>query len=907
MITFEKQENGVLFTFENSDKYLYGSGTIEVPFNSLSIIQDESDMITLRKSASWDIFLSGRYDTDFNYGSKEDAVDALKEALFDETGGGVTEEEVEQMIEEATSGIPSSQVIEQLRTDVNAVSGEVDTLQDDVASKADASALTAVNDALTAHTANTNIHVTSTDKSNWDAKQDALTAGENITISGNVISAEAGNNIIELTQEEYDALVDKDPDALYIITDAQEINMNDYATKTDLAAKADVSALTAVSDAVTGKADASALTAVANDVQTVSGQVATKVDTSDFNAYSAATDARIAEDEEVTAAALNDLAETVSGKQDTLISGENIKTINNISILGSGNITISGGSGGGDYQYYSEDTTNESATIEVGFNSLKVDDTGVYVNDDPVVTSGELREYVTSEDLEDNYYTQQTIDEKEEVIASALTELNLRVTEDEEVTAAALNDLNSKIGSGGGALFVDYQDLIDNMNDDKWDELVNALQNKKPIFYWYDYSEGDITDAGQSPVDGYVYINQTEGEETTEISLKQLNGGGYYAVTIIKNGSEDYEVIDEGFEYQPIGDYQPLLQAGSGISIDENNVISVTGDTGSSVTVDSALTSGSTNAVENRAIYDKVTMEIEGSGVTYSDTPVTATTSGSRYYKVEFNDPDQYVTFTVAGLPDTIKLDGNTGQLTYTNGGAIPSGVIASFTNPAPATYEVAFGSQYIVTNAVANNSDIIYVGEPNFTTEWVKDVVGDLLETVSDKADTSAVTAAIDDAKAYYISFTTLATVGIHDEDWNGIVAAIDDHRPIYAGYPRTDGGIIYYGVECMNKNSGNTQIVMTASDDNQHYFYTFVKNGSNDYSYTVDTRPYTTNQEKTEWSAKQDALSAGTGISISNNVISTSGVVFSQTVTQLVKLTQAAYDALVTKDANTLYIISD
>ena len=198
MITFEKQENGVLFTFENSDKYLYGDGTILVPFNSLAVIQDESDMITLRKSASWDIFLSGRFDTDFDFSTKQDAVDALKEALFDETGGGVTEEEVEQMIEEATSGIPSSQVIEQLRTDVNAVSGEVDTLQDNVAG---------INNILTAHTANTNIHVTSAEKSNWNAKQDALTAGEHITISGNVISAD-GNNIVELTQDEYDALVD---------------------------------------------------------------------------------------------------------------------------------------------------------------------------------------------------------------------------------------------------------------------------------------------------------------------------------------------------------------------------------------------------------------------------------------------------------------------------------------------------------------------------------------------------------------------------------------------------------------------------------------------------------------------------------------------------------------------------
>lgn len=37
---------------------------------------------------------------------------------------------------------------------------------------------------------------------------------------------------------------------------------------------------------------------------------------------------------------------TWSGKQDALVSGTNIKTINNESILGSGNITVSGGGGG---------------------------------------------------------------------------------------------------------------------------------------------------------------------------------------------------------------------------------------------------------------------------------------------------------------------------------------------------------------------------------------------------------------------------------------------------------------------------------------------------------------------------------------------------------------------------------
>lgn len=45
---------------------------------------------------------------------------------------------------------------------------------------------------------------------------------------------------------------------------------------------------------------------------------------------------------------ISDLKALVTaGKQDTLVSGENIKTINGDSILGSGNLTISGGGGSG--------------------------------------------------------------------------------------------------------------------------------------------------------------------------------------------------------------------------------------------------------------------------------------------------------------------------------------------------------------------------------------------------------------------------------------------------------------------------------------------------------------------------------------------------------------------------------
>lgn len=67
--------------------------------------------------------------------------------------------------------------------------GETDTkIAEATSGKADTSAVTAVNDTLTAHTADTTIHVTSTDKTTWSGKQDALVSGTNIkTINGTSI------------------------------------------------------------------------------------------------------------------------------------------------------------------------------------------------------------------------------------------------------------------------------------------------------------------------------------------------------------------------------------------------------------------------------------------------------------------------------------------------------------------------------------------------------------------------------------------------------------------------------------------------------------------------------------------------------------------------------------------------
>lgn len=225
-------------------------------------------------------------------------------------------------------------------------------------------------------------------------------------------------------------------------------------------------------------------------------------------------------------------------------------------------------------------------------------------------------------------------------------------------------------------------------------------------------------------------------------------------------------------------------------------------------------------------------------------------------------------------------------------------------------------------THELTLNEDGIEINGDQIVTETA------LSDALSGKADTSAVTAAIDAAKAYYIDFGVLTTQGIHDADWDGMVAAINAHRPIYAGVPGTNG-LLYYTAECLYQDGSNI-IRMTASDNSAHYFYTFTKNGSEDYSFSYQTRPYTTDAEKAAWNAKadvsavtaisdslsgkQDTLVSGTNIkTINNTSLLGSGNIDIQGgggSSSISSCTQAQYDAAEqggTLDSDTMYVISD
>lgn len=129
--------------------------------------------------------------------------------------------------------------------------------------------------------------------------------------------------------------------------------------------------------------------------------------------------------------AITDLQTTLTGKQDVLVSGTNIKTINSTNILGSGNITITGYTGSMGYtgsQSYIQPFTQYQSSISNG-GTVNLDaSTGniFYVNTGTV--SGNWTANIQNSTITTNYYTSITIIIEQGASAFIPTVLNVNGT-----------------------------------------------------------------------------------------------------------------------------------------------------------------------------------------------------------------------------------------------------------------------------------------------------------------------------------------------------------------------------------------------------------------------------------------------------------------------------------------------
>lgn len=184
-------------------------------------------------------------------------------------------------------------------------------------------------------------------------------------------------------------------------------------------------------------------------------------------------------------------------KQDELISGINIKTINGKSILGNGDLTLATGEGGetidlSNYVTFGE--LDETLSNYVSDDELMVEDfvtqetltstLSNYVTDDELnekgyiteipsdyVTTSTLENYVTEDELSNkgyiteipsDYVTSSTLENY--VTTSTLSEIEEHINESEQVVSSSLTDLNGRVEATETSI-VDLSNKTNNIRD----------------------------------------------------------------------------------------------------------------------------------------------------------------------------------------------------------------------------------------------------------------------------------------------------------------------------------------------------------------------------------------------------------------------------------------------------------
>lgn len=352
MINIQKIGNAIVIDFTDNDKYLH-DGTIEVAPNELMIVIDESDMATFKKMSNGDTLfgqLISQIQIQGEAVTKENIIDKFGAIGFSISGGGGAVDSVNGQTGEVVITAASLGAITKAEADAAYAA------KSDLNSKADISAVEALSTEVAANrTATTAL----TSKVNEDSEKIASldTEMDNKANSADVPTNTQFNNLAGEVANKADKT------SVYTKAEADE----KFATKQDLNSKADFSTVDYLSA----------------DVQN---------NTNNINYL-------ITQDSEHSQQ-ISNLNTELGNKQDNLVSGTNIKTVNGQSILGEGNIEISGG----------ETITVDTELSETSQNPVQNKIITNALNDKASKT--ELSNVSTSKANKADVYTKQEVDDK---------------------------------------------------------------------------------------------------------------------------------------------------------------------------------------------------------------------------------------------------------------------------------------------------------------------------------------------------------------------------------------------------------------------------------------------------------------------------------------------------------------
>ena len=433
MINIQKTGNAIVVDFTDNDKYL-NNGTIEVAPNELMVVIDDSNMATFKKMSNGDTLFGQLIDQIKIQGesvTKDNIIEKFGTIGFSISSGG------------GEGGAVSS---------VNGQTGDVVITATSLGAitKADADTLYASKSDLNSKANISTVEALSTEVAANRTATTALTSKVN----------ENSEKIASLDTE-----MDNKANSADVPTNTQFNNLAgevaNKADKTSVYTKAEADEKFATNVALNQTLSEYATNVELNHVKE---ELATKADTSSLNDYALKSEITgLATKEELADyQPIGDYATTtqLNSKQDTLVSGQNIKTINGQSVIGEGNIDIT--EGGTIDSELSTDSENpvQNKVITNALNEK--------------ASKTELSNVSTSKANKADVYTKQEIDDKFTNAQSQINQLSTDTSAINTEVQTLKTDKQDTLVSGTNIKTVNGQSLLGEGN-------IEIQQSELPI------------------------------------------------------------------------------------------------------------------------------------------------------------------------------------------------------------------------------------------------------------------------------------------------------------------------------------------------------------------------------------------------------------------------------------------
>ena len=687
MVSINKQGNALVIEFTDNDKYLF-DGIIEVAPNELMVVIDKSDMVTFKRASNGDVLFSQLVDDIQIAGSpvtKDTVIDQFALIGFTSGGGGGAGGAVSSVNGQTGDVIitPASlNVYTRVEVD-DAINEETTERQ-----KQDS----ALGGMIAAETAAREQAVAS--------KQDILVSGQNIkTINGESVLG-SGNIAIQGGTSNWDDIQGK-PEFAEVatsgsyndLTDKPEIpsdyieNITDSDTEfsIDTAFNYKSGKKYSLSFSKTGGFDV--IIGGVGDTQRKinlsidTDIIATKEDLADYQPvgdYATKTE--------------------LASKQDTLVSGENIKTVNGQSLLGNGNIDI---------------TSGGTITVDSSLSTTSENPVQNKVITNAINSKQDAGDYALKSEIPDvsGLATKAELAGKQDALTAGA---GIKIADN---TIRTINNVQQVKIIPQSSGFILNTISVDNAGNPS---IVNAqLSNTKDQDIQF---EPDSSSANTPKV--YIKLSDNVVRKTVAdatYATKQELAGKLDTATYNSEKASFETKENAAATYQVKGDYatkselaekQDTLVSGTNIKTINGNSILGEGDItieGSSVEVDDTLSTTSENPVQNKVITKRLNSIDDGQFVKLGFGSLASTVSNNGAVAIGRSAD--------AGSQDNSKYGIAIGAGATTTGNSAIA--IGGYGTMAQATYATVIGGQsnsnvehsVVIGDNISNTTDKVVIG----------------------------------------------------------------------------------------------------------------------------------------------------------------------------------------------------